>query len=53
MVGNIFTKFCNNSSVAREFTAPYKPQQNSVAERKNRTLVGSARYMLHQFNMPN
>jgi len=31
----------------------YTPQQNGGAERKNRTLVESARYMSHQSNMLN
>lgn len=38
-ISNFFTNFCNNSSVARAFIAPYTPQQNGVVERKNRTLV--------------
>ncbi len=52
-ISNFFTKFCNNSSVAREFIAPYTPQQNGGAEKNNRTLVESARYMSHQSNMLN
>jgi hypothetical protein len=32
-----------------EFLAPYTPQQNGVAERKNRTLIKMARIMLDEY----
>lgn len=35
-----------------ETTAPYTPEQNGRAERDNRTLVESARAMLHAKNLP-
>ena len=35
------------ASIRREFTVPYKPQQNDVAERKNRSIGGAAKAMLH------
>jgi len=31
---------------------PYNPQQNGVAERKNKTIVGVARAMLHDQGLP-
>ena len=40
------TEFCNDKGVLHEFSAPYTPQQNGVAERKNRTLIETARTML-------
>ena len=33
--------------IRREFTVPYNPQQNRVAERKNRSIIGAAKAMLH------
>ncbi|RDY12797.1 hypothetical protein CR513_02354, partial [Mucuna pruriens] len=33
--------------------APYTPQQNGVSERKNRSIMEMARYMLHQKELPN
>ncbi|KAI3827838.1 hypothetical protein L1987_01925 [Smallanthus sonchifolius] len=35
-----------------EFSAPYTPQQNGVAERKNRTLIETARTMLSDAKLP-
>jgi transposase InsO family protein len=34
--------------IKHKFLAPYTPQQNGVAERKNRTLIEMARTMLHE-----
>ena len=33
-------------------STPYNPQQNGVAERKNRTIMEAAREMLHDQNLP-
>ena len=33
-------------------TDPYTPQQNGVAKRKNRSIVGAARAMLHDQSLP-
>ncbi|KAJ9565792.1 LOW QUALITY PROTEIN: hypothetical protein OSB04_001758 [Centaurea solstitialis] len=33
-----FAEFCGNNGIRHEFTAPYSPQQNGIAKRKNRTL---------------
>jgi transposase InsO family protein len=35
--------------IKHEFLAPYTPQQNGVAERKNRTLIKMARTMLDEY----
>lgn len=39
--------FCGSVGIKKELIVPYNPQQNGVAERKNRTIVGVARAMLH------
>jgi hypothetical protein len=44
--------FCGGEGIRRELTVPYNPQQNGVAERKNRAIVGAARAMLHDQGLP-
>ncbi|KAI3732947.1 hypothetical protein L1987_64160 [Smallanthus sonchifolius] len=44
--------FCLQNGIHHEFSAPYVPQQNGVAERKNRTLVETARTMLVDSKLP-
>ncbi|KAI3728565.1 hypothetical protein L6452_17203 [Arctium lappa] len=41
-----FAEFCSNNGIRHEFTAPYSPQQNGMAERKNRTLKEMVNAML-------
>ena len=38
--------------VRRELTAPYLPQQNGVVERRNQTVVATARAMLKAKGLP-
>jgi transposase InsO family protein len=38
--------------IKHEFSSPYKPQQNGVVERKNRTLLDMARTMLDEYKTP-
>ena len=47
-----FTAYCAQLSVRRELTAPYTPQQNGVVERRNQTVVGTARSMLKAKALP-
>jgi len=42
-----FAVFCEQNGIHRELTAPRTPEQNGVAERKNRTVVEMARSMLN------
>ena len=42
-----FKDFCSKEGIQRELIVPHNPQQNRVVERKNRTIVGGARAMLH------
>ena len=55
MVENIskdFTNFCAREGIKGEWTTPYNPEQNGVAERKNRTIIEAARAMLYDQDMP-
>jgi len=42
-----FVDFCGREGIKRELNVPYNSQQNGVAERKNRTILGAARSMIH------
>ncbi|KAD3067039.1 hypothetical protein E3N88_34919 [Mikania micrantha] len=44
--------FCDSKGIQQQFSAPYEPQMNGVAERKNRTLIESARTMLADSKLP-
>nr|CAD1839746.1 unnamed protein product [Ananas comosus var. bracteatus] len=48
-----FDKFCEDEGIHRQLTAAYSPQQNGIAERKNRTIVEMARSMLKEKGLPN
>ena len=41
-----FSEFCTQHEIIYQTTAPYSPQQNGVAERKNRTLKETMNAML-------
>jgi transposase InsO family protein len=41
--------FLDEECIKHEFSAPYTPQQNGVAEKKNRTLIEMARTMLDEY----
>nr|GEU49399.1 retrotransposon protein, putative, Ty1-copia subclass [Tanacetum cinerariifolium] len=43
---NDFSEFCYTFGIVHQTTAPYTPQQNGVAERKNRTLKNMINSML-------
>ena len=34
-----FDEYCRQEGIKRSLTVPYTPQQNGVAERKNRSIV--------------
>nr|GEW99844.1 retrovirus-related Pol polyprotein from transposon TNT 1-94 [Tanacetum cinerariifolium] len=46
-----FAELCAKHKIRHEFTAPYSPQQNGIAERKNRTLKEMVTAMLISFGM--
>jgi transposase InsO family protein len=47
-----FKNFCDEKGIARQLTIPYTPQQNGVAERRNKTLFDMVRSMMAQTNLP-
>ena len=47
-----FTDFCKEHGIQRQLTAAYSPQQNGVAERKNRTIMNMVRSMLTAKQIP-
>ena len=47
-----FNELCRESGIMREFITTYNPQQNGVAERKNRTIMETAKAMLHDQDLP-
>ena len=48
-----FINFCEIEGIHHELTTPYTPEQNGVAERKNRTVVEMGRSMLKCKKLPN
>jgi transposase InsO family protein len=47
-----FVNFCKDVGIKRELTTPYNPQQNGVAERKNRTIMEAVKTMIHDQDLP-
>nr|GEV27278.1 hypothetical protein [Tanacetum cinerariifolium] len=45
-------QFCRLKGIKREFSVPRTPQQNGIAERKNRTLIEAARTLLADSLLP-
>ena len=48
----VMDDFCRDKGIKREFSVARTPQQNSVAERRNRTLIEAARTMLADSKLP-
>ncbi|RVX17651.1 Retrovirus-related Pol polyprotein from transposon TNT 1-94 [Vitis vinifera] len=47
-----FNAFCKTNGISRQLTAAYTPQQNGVAEHKNRTIMNMVRSMLSEKQVP-
>lgn len=47
-----FSSFCEENGIIHQTSAPYTPQQNGLAERKNRTLVDMVNAMLLNSRLP-
>ncbi|KAL4380017.1 hypothetical protein GQ457_02G014900 [Hibiscus cannabinus] len=49
---NLFEDFCKEHGIIHQLTVRYTPQQNGVAERKNRTILDMARSMVKGKHLP-
>ncbi|GJT29001.1 retrovirus-related pol polyprotein from transposon TNT 1-94 [Tanacetum coccineum] len=49
----VMDDFCREKGIKREYSVARTPQQNGVAERRNRTLIEAARTMLADSKLPN
>lgn len=49
---NQFDEFCSRNGIQHDRTVPYSPQQNGVAESKNKVLVNAVRSMLNDAGLP-
>ncbi|KAD3337505.1 hypothetical protein E3N88_33025 [Mikania micrantha] len=47
-----FYEFCKGQGIVNQYTMPGTPQQNGVAERRNRTLMNMVRNMLANSDLP-
>ena len=47
-----FKELYDEKGIERQLTMPHTPQQNSVAEKRNRTLLEMVRSMMAQANLP-
>ncbi|GJR61812.1 putative RNA-directed DNA polymerase [Tanacetum coccineum] len=47
-----FFDFCKDHEIINQYTMSGTPQQNGVAERRNRTLIDMVRSMLANSNLP-
>lgn len=48
---HVFNSFCIEHGIHRQYTAPYTPQHNDVAERKDLILMNVVRSMLHNSHL--
>ncbi|GJZ47360.1 putative ribonuclease H-like domain-containing protein [Tanacetum coccineum] len=48
----VMSEFCEKKCIKKEFSVARTPQQNGVAERRNRTLIEAARTMLADSKLP-
>lgn len=49
---NKFQKYVDDNRILRQTTSVYYPQQNGIAERKNRHLMEVARSLMFATNVP-
>lgn len=52
-VNTEFDNYLKQKGISRRLTVPHNPEQNGTAERKNRTLLDTARCMLMDAELPN
>jgi len=51
-VSNEFKNFCVEEGIKWELMTPHNPQQNGIAKRKNKRIVGEAWVMLYDQGLP-
>ncbi|PKU80705.1 Retrovirus-related Pol polyprotein from transposon TNT 1-94 [Dendrobium catenatum] len=51
-LNNTFKQFCQQQGIQHQYTCPYTPAQNGVAERKNRHILETIRSLLIHANAP-
>ena len=51
-LSNEFSNFLTSHGIKRQFTCRYTPQQNGVAERKNKHIAEVARALMAEKSMP-
>ena len=49
----IFLSYCANAGIIRQYSQPYTPQHNGIAERRNRSLLDIVRSLLSDSPLPN
>jgi transposase InsO family protein len=49
---NEFSEFCTTNGIHRQLTATFTPQQNGVAERKNRTIMNMVHSLFTSRQVP-
>jgi hypothetical protein len=47
-----FIDLCTTEGITREIKFPYNPKHNGVVKRKNRSIIGAARSMIHDQGLP-
>ncbi|MCI29596.1 hypothetical protein A2U01_0050805, partial [Trifolium medium] len=47
-----FENYCKEQGIIHEITAPYTPQHNGLAERRNKSILNMARSMVKQKQLP-
>ena len=52
-VSNDFLSFWKTNGIKTKFTTSYKPQQNGISKRKNRTIMEMERSMMKAKHIPN
>jgi len=50
-LSEMFKQFCNEKEIKRQLVIPYTLQQNSVAERRNRTFLDMVRAIMTHANL--
>jgi len=51
-VSKEFCTFCREARIKRKLTVPCNPWWNEVAERKNKSIIETAKAMIHELNLP-